>query len=90
MDGGEIPIAPEHLGKLADLFGDGRINSGTCRQAVALLWEQDQDPEALVMEKGLEQISDPEVLSKLADEVLSQQEKWSWITGKEKPRPFRA
>ena len=74
-DGGEIPVAPEHLGMLADLFGDGRINSGTCRQAVALLWEQDQDPEALVMEKGLEQISDPEVLSKLADEVLSQQEK---------------
>lgn len=74
-DGGEIPVAPEHLGKLADLFGDGRINSGTCRQAVAQLWEQDQDPEALVMEKGLEQISDPEVLSKLADEVLSQQEK---------------
>lgn len=34
-DGGEIPLAPEHLGKLADLFGDGRINSGTCRQAVA-------------------------------------------------------
>ena len=27
------------------------------------------------MEMGLEQISDPEVLSKLADEVLSQQEK---------------
>ena len=37
-DGGEIPVAPEHLGKLADLFGDGRINSGTCRQAVAQLW----------------------------------------------------
>ena len=42
------------------------------------------------MEKGLEQISDPEVLSKLADEVLSQQEKMVMDTGKEKPRRFRA
>ena len=88
-DGGEIPVAPEHLGMLADLFGDGRINSGTCRQAVALLWEQDQDPEALVMEKGLEQISDPEVLSKLADEVLSQQEKMAMDYRKGKTAAFQ-
>lgn len=74
-DGGEIPVAPGNFGRLVDLFGDGRINSGTCRQVLSLLWEHDQDPEALVMEKGLEQISDPELLSNLADEVLRQQEK---------------
>ena len=71
----EIPVSPEHLGRLADLFGDGRVNSGTCRQVLSLLWENDQDPEALVAEKGLEQVSDPELLSKLADEVLLQQPK---------------
>lgn len=71
----EIPVKPEHLSKLADLFGDGRVNSGTCRQVLSLLWERDQDPEVLVVEKGLEQISDPELLSKLADEVLCQQTK---------------
>lgn len=75
QDETKIPVAPEHLGKLADLFGDGRVNSGTCRQVLSLLWENDQDPEALVTEKGLEQISDPELLSKLADEVLLQQPK---------------
>ena len=74
-DEAEIPVSPEHLGRLADLFGDGRVNSGTCRQVLSLLWENDQDPEALVAEKGLEQVSDPELLSKLADEVLLQQPK---------------
>lgn len=74
-DEAEIPVSPEHLGRLADLFGDGRVNSGTCRQVLSLLWENDQDPEALVAEKGLEQVSDPELLSKLADEVLDQQPK---------------
>ena len=75
-DGGEIPVAPEHLGMLADLFGDGRINSGTCRQAVALLWEQDQDPEALGYGKGLG--ADAAILRCFLNwrmKVLSQQEK---------------
>lgn len=71
----EIPVAPEHLAKLADLFGEGRINSSACRQVLSLLWEKNRDPETLVAEQGLEQISDREVLSGLADQVLSQREK---------------
>lgn len=88
-DEAEIPVSPEHLGRLADLFGDGRVNSGTCRQVLSLLWENDQDPEALVAEKGLEQVSDPALLSKLADEVLLQQPKMTADYRKGKTAAFQ-
>ncbi len=71
----EIPIAPSHFAAIAQMAGDERINSGTCRKLVQSLWEEDTDPEILVGEKGLEQISDAEVLTAYAKEVLSQQQK---------------
>ncbi len=71
----EIPIAPSHFAAIAQMAGDEQINSGTCRKLVQSLWEEDTDPEILVGEKGLEQISDAEVLTAYAKEVLSQQQK---------------
>ena len=70
-----IPIDPEHMAKLAQLFGDGRINSGTAKRIVQMLWEDDRDPEALVAEEGLEQIQDPAILLAAAQEVIGENEK---------------
>ena len=66
-----IPIAPEHTAVLADLLGEGRINSGTCRKLVARLWKEDGDPAEIVREQGLEQISDEAVLRPMAQRIVS-------------------
>lgn len=71
----EIPIKPEHFAAVAQMSGDGRINSGTCRSLVQMLWEKDIDPEIIVREKGLEQINDEAVLSGFVKEVIAQQPK---------------
>jgi aspartyl-tRNA(Asn)/glutamyl-tRNA(Gln) amidotransferase subunit B len=71
----DIPIDPAHFAAIAQMSGDGRINSGTCRKLVQALWENDTDPESLVREKGLEQISDTDVLTAFANEVISEQQK---------------
>jgi aspartyl-tRNA(Asn)/glutamyl-tRNA(Gln) amidotransferase subunit B len=71
----DIPISPSHLAAIAQMAGEGRINSKTSRILVQSLWEKDTDPEELVKEKGLEQISDENVLSDYAKEAISENQK---------------
>lgn len=70
-EAGEIPVKPERLAALADLLGDGKINSSTAKKIVCSLLENDFDPAAYVAEHGLEQINDCAVLEKIVREVLA-------------------
>lgn len=44
------------------MSGDGTINSSTAKKLVKTLFEKDADPEIIVKENDLAQISDPEIL----------------------------
>ena len=70
-----IPIAPAHLGRIADLLEEGRINSGTGKRLIQALWEEDQDPEVLAEREGLWQQSDEGVLRPLVEQALIENEK---------------
>lgn len=70
-EAGGIPVKPECLAALADLLGDGKINSSTAKKIVCSLLENDFDPAAYVAEHGLEQINDCAVLEKIVREVLA-------------------
>ncbi len=85
-DSSQIPIAPAHLATVADLIGEGRINSGTGKKLILELWQKDQDPETLVSEQGLEQISDEVLLAEYIHEVLTVDQKSvkDYKSGKEK------
>ena len=80
----DIPILPVHLAAIAQMAGEGRINSRTGRILVQELWENDTDPEKLVKEKGLEQISDINILSGYAKEVIAENPKTvsDYLSGK--------
>ena len=67
---GDLPVKPERLAALADLLGDGKINSSTGKKIVAELLANDFDPAAYVAEHGLEQINDRAVLEQAVREVL--------------------
>lgn len=67
-----IPISPVHLSGVADLLGMGRINSNAGRTLIEAMWRQDDAPEGLVKELGLEQISNPQELAAVARRVLEQ------------------
>lgn len=69
-EAGAIPIEPAHLATLADMQGEGRLNSGTARRILERLWEQDEDPAALAEREGLFQLSDESELRTLAQAVI--------------------
>lgn len=67
---GDLPVKPERLAALADLLGDGKINSSTGKKIVGELLVSDFDPAVYVAEHGLEQINDRAVLEQAVREVL--------------------
>lgn len=70
-----VPVTPEHIAVLSDLLGQGKINGGTCKKVIAQLFREDGDPVAIIEAQGLQQISDPQVLRPMAEEVLRQSQK---------------
>ena len=71
----EIPISAAHLAKLSDLIDGGQVNSSAGKKVLTLLWEQDRDPEDIVSEQGLYQLSDSEALLSAVREAISQNPK---------------
>ena len=72
---GTVPVAPAHLARLADLSGEGKLNSSMCKEVLAILFKEDQDPDALIAKGGFEQVSDEELLRSMAKEVVASSEK---------------
>lgn len=70
-----VPVDPKHLAVLADLLGEGKVNGGTCKKVIGQLFQEDQDPVALIEAQGLQQISDRSILLPMAQEVLAQSQK---------------
>ncbi|MBQ2729950.1 MAG: Asp-tRNA(Asn)/Glu-tRNA(Gln) amidotransferase subunit GatB [Clostridia bacterium] len=51
-------IAPAHLASVADMAGDGTINSATAKKLIKEMWVSDFDPCEKVKREGLQQIND--------------------------------
>lgn len=67
----QSPIKPEQMGQMVALIEKGTI-SGKMGKAVFLeMWATGKDPEAVVKEKGLVQITDTSAIEKIIDEVLA-------------------
>ncbi|MDD4716015.1 MAG: Asp-tRNA(Asn)/Glu-tRNA(Gln) amidotransferase subunit GatB [Oscillospiraceae bacterium] len=82
----KIPVSPEHLSKLCALTASGEINGSTGKKVLHELWRQDRDPEEIVREQGLQQISDESLLSRYVDQVMEENPKLvdQYRSGKEK------
>lgn len=65
------PISPGMLGKMISLIEDGQISGKIAKTVFSEMWESGKDPQAIVKEKGLVQITDTGAIEKLIDEVLA-------------------
>jgi aspartyl-tRNA(Asn)/glutamyl-tRNA(Gln) amidotransferase subunit B len=65
------PITPEHLGKLILLIDQGNISGKIAKTVFLEMWQAPKDPEIIIKEKGLVQISDTSALEKIIEEVLA-------------------
>ena len=66
-----LPLTPRALAVLTTMTDRGALNSNSAKEVFAVLVEQGGDPEAIVRERGLLQVSDPGALETLADQAIA-------------------
>ncbi len=66
----ESPISSGNLSKLINLIKDGTISGKIAKTVFEQMMEGDKDPQKIVEEKGLKQVSDPKALEALIDKVI--------------------
>lgn len=67
----EIPMKPEHLARMVGMIGDGTISGKIAKTVFAEMLVSGKDPESIVKEKGLIQISDEGAIRPIIEKVIS-------------------
>ncbi len=68
----ECKITAEKLAQLVNLVDSGIINNRGAQEVFAVIAQTGQSPEAIVKERGLEQIQSTEEIEKIVKEVIAQ------------------
>lgn len=68
---GNSPVSADQLGKLIDLISADTISNSIARDVFETMFETSKDPQAIVAEKGLEQISDTGEIETAVDKVIA-------------------
>lgn len=90
LEPSDIPFEPAHLVRLISLIENGTISNTAGKQVLNELFENPRDPEKIVEEKGLVQISDEGALKKAITDAISANPKsvQDYKAGKEKALGF--
>ena len=67
----DSPVSAENLGRLVELVSSNVINGKTAKDVFALMVETGENPEKIVEEKGLKQVTDSSEIKKIVDEVIA-------------------
>lgn len=67
----DVPVTPERLAALVKLIASGTISGTAAKDVFAEMWTSGKEPDAIVKEKGLEQVSDESAIGKAVDEVIA-------------------
>ncbi len=70
---GELRFGVTQFAELLRMVGDGTLNRGTASAVLEAMWDSGGDPQQIVRERGLAQISDSDVIGQTIDELLAQQ-----------------
>lgn len=70
----ETKLTPLYLGKMINFIQDGTISSKQAKKVFECLMKEGKDPEVIIEEKGMKQISDPTTLTNIINEVLDANE----------------
>jgi aspartyl-tRNA(Asn)/glutamyl-tRNA(Gln) amidotransferase subunit B len=67
----DSPISSVNLGKLVGLIDDNTISGRIAKDVFAEMYETGKDPEVIVEEKGLKQVTDTGAIEALVDKVIA-------------------
>ncbi|MDQ0203795.1 Asp-tRNA(Asn)/Glu-tRNA(Gln) amidotransferase subunit GatB [Pectinatus haikarae] len=65
------PVSAKYLGKMIKLVEKGVISSKIAKEVFGEMWKTGAEPEAIVKEKGLVQITDTAAIEKIVDTVIA-------------------
>ena len=68
----EFSVEPENIGKLIKLIKSNTISSKIAKDVFEILLLENKDPEIIVKEKGLVQITDNSEIKKIVEQVLAE------------------
>ncbi len=70
---GKLRFGAPQFAELLRMVSDGTLNRGTATAVLEAMWDSGSDPQQIVRERGLAQISDSDVIGQTIDELLAQQ-----------------
>ena len=68
---GNSPVNAGQLGKLVDLIGDGTVSNRLAKDVFEIMFETGDDPEKIVEERGLKQVTDTDAIEAAVDEAIA-------------------
>lgn len=71
----ESPVSSKNLAKLVNLINDGTISGKIAKTVFEDMYKDSSDPEIVVKEKGLVQISDESAIIKICEEAIAESPK---------------
>ena len=71
MEPEDIKISPKNFVSLLKIIESGKISNTASKEVFKEMFESDKDPEIIIEDKGLSQISCSDEIEKLVDKVLS-------------------
>ena len=71
LDIDDSPIKAPDLGRLIDLIGSGVISGRIAKDVFATMFAEGGDPERIVEEKGLRQVSDAGAIERAVDDIIA-------------------
>ncbi len=70
-DVAHCPISPQQLGGVLKRIVDGTISNFAAKEVFKTLWSEGGDPDVIIEEKGLKQISDVGTLEAMIDKIIA-------------------
>jgi aspartyl-tRNA(Asn)/glutamyl-tRNA(Gln) amidotransferase subunit B len=65
------PVSAVQLGGILDLIGEGVISGKIAKDLFEIVWSEGGDPRAIVVQRGMKQVTDTGAIEKVVDEVLA-------------------
>ncbi len=66
----QLKFSPKDIAKLAQMLDSGKISSKIAKEVFEIMSQSGEDPEQIVKERGLEQISNPEEIMPIIQEII--------------------